>query len=341
VRLLDTLKVYYGSEDRLIEIYQGDLTALTADEAVDILVLSAFPNDYVPTSTSLIGALYRKGVSVAQLARDKAADLRKSFSCWMSQEVISSTPGIQFRRILCFEPLTRGNPPEVVGDIFRSLAPFLGGDSSMHTVAMPLLACGDQMTPVSRMISPLLDAAVHWMTLGLPLRRLKIVAYSNTQATELQKEFARLKPKYQKPSAASREASKYDVFISYAHENDDEASRVVDELRKVRPDVRLFLDKLSLNIGAAWQQEIFEAIDACRKFLAMFSPAYLNSKVCKEEFNIALYRHRDSEEGCLFPIYIYSAQLPTYMKMLQYVDCREGDTNKLQGACGELLSVLH
>ncbi|HJQ68248.1 MAG TPA: toll/interleukin-1 receptor domain-containing protein [Blastocatellia bacterium] len=340
MRLLDTLKVNYRSEERLIEIYQGDLTALTPDESVDILVLSAFPNDYIPTHTSLIGALYRKGISVEQLARNKAADLRSSFSCWMSQEVISSVPGIRFKHILCFEPLTRGKPPEVVGDIFRSLAPFLSDPPQMSTVAMPLVACGDQMVPVSSMISPLLDAAVHWMSLGFPLKCLRIVAYSDDQATELQNEFARLKPKYQNVSLESTQAFEYDVFISYAHDNDKEASRIVDELKKVRPDLRIFLDKLSLNTGAAWQQEIFEAIDACRKFLAMYSPAYLASKVCKEEFNIALYRHRDSEEGCLFPAYIYSAHLPTYMKMLQYVDCREGDVKKLQGACGDLLSIL-
>ena len=181
MNLLDTLKVYYGSEERLIELYQGDLTNLRPDEAVDVLVVSAFPNDYIPTPTSLIGALYKKGVYVEQLARAKATDLRQTFSCWMSQEVVATHPGIQFKRILCFEPLSRGTPPSVVGDIFRALAPFLGGDPPMSTVAMPIVASGDQVFSVSDMLPPLLDAAVHWMALGLPLKRLKIVAYSESQ----------------------------------------------------------------------------------------------------------------------------------------------------------------
>ena len=42
MNLLDTLRVYHGSEERLIELYQGDLTNLTSDEAVDVLVVSAF-----------------------------------------------------------------------------------------------------------------------------------------------------------------------------------------------------------------------------------------------------------------------------------------------------------
>jgi hypothetical protein len=40
--------------------------------------------------------------------------------------------------------------------------------------------------------------------------------------------------------------------------------------------------------------------------------------VCKEEFNIALFRHRESEGGVLLPIYLYTAELPTYMKLIQY-----------------------
>lgn len=159
--LLDTLRVYHGSEERLIELYQGNLTNLKPEEAVDILVVSAFPNDYIPTSTSPIGALYREGVSVAQLARSKVGDLRQTFSCWMSQEVAASHSGIQFKRILCFESSSRGTPPSVVGDIFRALAPFLGGEPPMSTVAMPVVASGDQGYGVSEMLPPLIDAAVH------------------------------------------------------------------------------------------------------------------------------------------------------------------------------------
>jgi hypothetical protein len=338
--LLDTLKVYYGSEERLIELYQGDLTNLKPEEAVDILVVSAFPNDYIPTSTSLIGALYRKGVSVGQLARSKAVDLRQTFSCWMSQEVATSHSGIQFKRILCFESSWRGTPPSVIGDIFRALAPFLGGEPPMSTVAMPIIASGDQGYGVSEMLPPLIDAAVHWMALGHPLKRLKIVAYSDFQAAQAKELFAELKKKHTSPPFEAKQDSKYDVFISYAHEDVNAAELITKELQSLQPSIRIFMDRMSINIGAAWQPEIFEAIDACRKVLALFSPSYLNSKVCKEEFNIAWVRGREADEDCVFPIFLFSAPLPTYMKYRLYVDCREGDENKLRTACSNLLSAL-
>jgi hypothetical protein len=37
--LLDTLVIHYGSEERSIELYQGDLTDLRPEEGVDILVV--------------------------------------------------------------------------------------------------------------------------------------------------------------------------------------------------------------------------------------------------------------------------------------------------------------
>jgi hypothetical protein len=337
---VDRFIVSHGWRGKCIELYQGDLTDLKPEEAVDILVVSAFPNDYIPTSTSLIGALYRKGVSVRQLAESKAVDLRETFSCWMSQEVTDSHPGIQFRRILCFEPLTRGAPPVVVGDIFRALAPFLDDGAEMSTVAMPIVASGDQAYDVSEMLPPLIDAAVHWMALGLPLSRLKIVVRSDSKAAQAKKLFAELKKKHSSPPFEAKQDSKYDVFISYAHEDKAAAELIARELHNLQPNIRIFLDRMSINVGAAWQPEIFEAIDVCKKILVLFSPSYLNSKVCKEEFNIAWVRGREANEEYVFPIYLYSAPLPTYMKYRLYIDCREGDEDKVRTACSDLLSAL-
>ncbi|NLD69964.1 MAG: hypothetical protein GX644_14265, partial [Limnobacter sp.] len=106
-----------GAPDRRIELLQGDLSAPGAAHRFDLLVVSAFPDNYVPTEGSLIGALHRRGVSLAELAARKEIDLRQHFSCWLSGELPS--PDLGFRRILCFEPQVRGEPPSVVGDIFR------------------------------------------------------------------------------------------------------------------------------------------------------------------------------------------------------------------------------
>jgi hypothetical protein len=337
--LLDQIVVRSKFGERYIQLYQGDLANMPADQAVDVLIVSAFPNHYIPARGSLIGALYSKGVSVQELSTQKAADLRANFSCWLSND-ITMPADLGFRKILCFEPLVKGRPTEVIGDIFLSLTPFVMADKSIHQIAMPLVATGLQGVPVTQILEPLLDAAVHWLELGLPVTHLKIVEYSEAKAVELSTIFAELKQRYIEPVVTLKHQFKYDLFISYSHENTDEVLMMLEALQQLRPSLRIFLDRSELNNGSAWQQEIYEALDNCQKVIAVYSPTYLSSKVCQQEFNIAMFRHRESNNQTLIPVYLHLADLPTYMKLIQFVECREGGRERIQAACQAIVAQL-
>jgi len=306
-----------------------------------LLVVSAFPNDYTPTSGSLIGALERKGLSVRSLASEKEIDLREAFSCWLSREFTPRDPGLRFRRILCFEPRRRGEPPEVVGDIFRALTPILAEKPEIRSIALPVVAAGDQGYGVAEMLVPLLDAALHWLENGLPLDRVKVVAYTDAQAEEALEVFSRQKGEYLSDvQPTGTEGAEYDVFISYSRVNASESEAMERSLRESRSDIKIFADRNEIDIGSAWQPEIFESLDRCRKVVAMLSPDYLASKVCKEEFNIAWIRGRETDVEVIFPVYLYTTALPTYMKYRTYFDCREGDRSKIAEASMSLLAAL-
>jgi hypothetical protein len=335
MRLVDEIQVPYKDCRRSVRLYVGDLAHIPAKEAVDLLVVSAFPNSYFPSTTSLVGALHRRGVSVASLATKKAVDLRQFSSCWLSEEV--DQPGINFRRILCFEPACEGSAAEVVGDVFRSIVPFTTGSPPIKTLAMPILASGDQGNSASAMLQALLEASIHWLGIGLPLESIKIVAFGEEQLGALRRTFTQAKEttKASKPPAASRRWE-YDAFISYSHQNRDDVDSFVENLLRSRPGARLFVDRLELQPGCSWQQKLYEVIDECAKVIPFLSPQYVESKVCKEEFNIAFYRHREAEEGVLLPVYLLSAQLPTYMKLAQWVDCREAERGRIAEAAKEV-----
>ena len=61
-------------------------------------------------------------------------------------------------RIACFEPLVLGQPPQIVGELFRGLFPFLD-DERDCVVAMPLLSAGNQRWPAEAIFGPLAEAA--------------------------------------------------------------------------------------------------------------------------------------------------------------------------------------
>jgi hypothetical protein len=132
----------------------------------------------------------------------------------------------------------------------------------------------------------------------------------------------------------------YDIFLSYAHSDKNEVSIFERKLAESMPALKMFVDRKDLNPGSAWQHEIYEALDDCRKVVALLTPAYLGSKVCLEEFNIALCRNREASQRILAPVYLYSAQLPTYMKMVQFWDCREFKSDRLDEVCRALTEEL-
>lgn len=337
MELLDLIPIE-GANDKRVELLQGDLTDAPEADPFDVLVVSAFPDNYVPTPNSLIGALDRKGISVERLAQRKEIDLRKYASCWLSGELHSKHPGIRFRRILCFEPLQRGTPPAIVGDIFRALLPMVGAGSGMTSVAMPVVATGNQGYPLATMLEPQVEAAIEWLKNGLQLNRIKVVLKTDADPEEAVAIFSKIKASHlaaRRPSGAA--TSDYDVFISYSRKNEAESRMLEDFLRKSWPEIRIFLDQNELDTGSAWQRKIFESLDRCEKVVALLSPDYLASDVCQEEFNIAWIRGRKTGRNIIFPIYLYSADLPSYMEYLNHIDCREGNDEKLLQGSKKLL----
>ncbi len=127
---------------------------------------------------------------------------------------------------------------------------------------------------------------------------------------------------------------------SYAHEDAAFAEDFLAAIKAANPRCRVFFDRDGLDPGCAWQQRIYDSLNAASTVVAMFSPAYVRSDFCKEEYNIALYKRRQGECG-LLPVYILATNLPAYMAALsQHVDCREGDRQRLSEAAKRVAAGL-
>ena len=133
-------------------------------------------------------------------------------------------------------------------------------------------------------------------------------------------------------------SNRYDIFISYSRD-DEEAARCLADALEVE-QLKVFIDKSEIQVGATWQQRILDALEECLATVAVYSPSFITSKVCKDEFNVAFARRRDFDREFLFPMLVREAKLPTYMSMLNYADCTVSDKAKIKAAASEIAARL-
>lgn len=335
---LGAIVVDHLVHDKVIGFLHGDLTdpALTRS---DVLVVSAFPNDYTSTPTSLIGALHARGLSVQKLSEDKEYDLRNHFSCWLSKPVPEGL-GLPFTRVLCFEtPRPVSTAADRVDDIFRALAPFIGHvETPVTSVIMPPVTAGDQGVDVRDVVEPLIRAAQHWMRTS-PLHHVTIVERNEGRARILQEEAHRVKQLL--VSEQTLRAKDYDVFISYSQKTPEAADFLEKRLVELHSGIRIFRDRTSLLTGKDYRAQLDRAIRSCRRFVPLLNAEYIRSPACQDEFNAAWSIRQRSDPDLFFPLLIDTTESEdSRITHLQYKDCCRVDTSKLEVACRELLAEL-
>jgi len=371
MKLLSQINVERPHDTAVIQLLQGDLSAISPDHSIDLLVMAAFPGDYMALKGSLINALNEKGLSVQALAMDKETDLRNQLQCWLSKPLsLADQEKFNFKKILCFEPGDKINKPEeVVGNIFRCINTFVF-DEDINVVAMPMIGTGYQRVAIQKMLPALLQACQFWLESGLPLQCIRLVVQSDDKARQAVNLFNEFKRSIQsipvdiaspappqampaQPPASpgpiveppqlpiARPAKKgYDYFLSYAHVHSKEIQLFVDALKKKNSNLSVFYDKDSIPPGGLWIQQISAAIQQADKVLIFLSPDYDKSPVCWDEFQCAKLMEYNRKKNIIQTVYLYGhkeTELPVIMGIYSYIDCREGNEEKIHLCVRQLL----
>ncbi len=323
MQLISELKI---SDKKSLQLFKGDLTDIPVDHKVDFLILSAFPDNYLPITTSLIGALYRKGLSVDKLAQEKELDLRAYSHCWVSKEI--DYPNIQ--RILCFEPEPdpAANPYSQIAEIFQSLT-LLSKSHSIKTIGLPLLMTGEQNYSVDKVIEELINTSLLWLEKE-SFETIKIVEISDEKVALLKTNIEKKAHRFNQRDTEDD----YDFFVSYSRKNEKEINIIKRELGQ---KFKLFIDTQEIGVGTNWLDKINKAMAGSTRFIVCLSDTYIESKVCKYEYSFCNLKYIQEGSDSVLPLYLYSTNLPFEMSILNFYNAREGDTQKINEFCEMLL----
>jgi hypothetical protein len=171
-----------------VGLFQGDLTAMSSAEHVSVLVISALPGDYTPTPGSMIAALAAKGVSVGDLAKTPAVDMRQQHKCWLSQSV----QGQDFDQLLVLETSGAEAAANIPG-LFAGLATAVPSPPANMTVASALLSTGSAGAQPADVLTALFNGAKASMEGGYGLTGLKVVVFKAAWISSLVTKFDELK----------------------------------------------------------------------------------------------------------------------------------------------------
>ncbi|KAJ8037270.1 hypothetical protein HOLleu_18049 [Holothuria leucospilota] len=353
LKVKDTIRVLTQNGECLIEYCLGDICELKVKNKVDVLLVSAFHENYQPVRNTLIGALKEKlKLSVEEVAMNKAEDLRQYYSCWISKPLPKHLP---FRQLLCFEPrrLRSVHPKEFVGDVFRCLVPVLNNESG--TVITPILSTGQLGFEETAIIESMVEAAVNWMKTGLPLKKLKIVQYAlfskegvpvsyfQRNYDGVSKVFGELKERYDMQYLMPKVTPiEYDVYISCSTDDNNICQILQEELKKAKSDIRVLIgSEQKMKQTESWQEDMYAIMMKCAKVVTVLSPRYFQSSACIEQYNIALCCNRKAHVDLLAPFYIEEVpELPSYMQLVQYIDCMPLNVAKISDGCKQLIGSL-
>lgn len=288
-----------NGKQKNIRVIHGDLTKI---DSADVVVCSAFQGDYYPMYGTLIGALWRnKNIMVKDLARNPEIDLR-SMGCWISEELEES----DFKRVACVELYGRkiqgkNGKDYLLQTGFSTLAYLIDQcamrDIPVGTIALPILASGDQNIAFEYVIAPLIKHCMRMLMENDGVETLLFCEMDGEKAGYLAEALKKhLTTLVEKPQ----------VFISYSTKNAEYAFQLRDGLAKA--GIRCWIAPDSIPTGSNYLEEIPLALSSAPVFALILTPDAETSKWVPKELEVAI-----DTQCALIPI-----QMENYKMGLQF-----------------------
>lgn len=225
-----------GKLKKRIRVLNSDLTS--CNDNYDIVVTSAFKNDYYPIPDTLIGALkLNKGIDLSNLVMNPEINLRE-FGGWLSIDTNTNFKRIACVEIFSFEDLYSNSSfinnklnhnilhtDKLLSQTFSTMsflikqAIFKGID--VKRIALPILGSGNQGIEIEYVIPPLLTECLSLLNDIASLEEIDFYEIDYNKAINFVDNL----------KALLLEDNKPDVFISYSTKNSSIALELADILK--------------------------------------------------------------------------------------------------------------
>src|SRR5882724_1466291 len=81
-----------------------------------------------------------------------------------------------------------------------------------------------------------------------------------------------------------------DIFISYSSKDKESADQLAELL--ISAGLSVWIDQSGIDVATSWSAEIFDAIESCKAFIVMLSPASIASKNVAREVALAFEKNK-------------------------------------------------
>ncbi len=98
-----------------------------------------------------------------------------------------------------------------------------------------------------------------------------------------------------------------DVFISYFRKDSAEAEQLAELL--VSAGLSVWIDQSGIDLATSWSEEIVDALDECKAFIVMLSPASCESPNVVKEVSLASEKRKK-----ILPLDLEPVELPKDMQ---------------------------
>ena len=275
---------------RRIRVFCGDI--LEYQQTADILTLSAFERNYVPSRGTIIGALYEgRSISTARLAMEPKLDLREFCGCWVSRKIPVSVNNPNIRRIGCVElkTISSHNTTEILISRIQSYYQVLDilplNNVSVRHVVMPFLGTGHQRTEPHMIVVPLISETLQYLRRSPYTEDITFIEHNQLKADvlvdALTQSYAVIK--MQKDVVSEQKTQPY-VFISYSSQDRAIADLLCQKLEE--NGIKVWYAPRNIHSGN-YAGAIVEAISFCSHFITVISRNSMESEHVLNEVDLA------------------------------------------------------